>query len=309
MAQTRTAKGTNASKTNGTALTVSGVQGTAGTALVVGIAWEDNVQGDKPELKWGNRVLKFVVGSERQRGDTIVRQYKTRVKTNKTKDMTATWANAVDARAMFVTEITEGSKVDVQNENDAASTTAPATGPAVTPTVANTISIAAFAVIGPTSDAAATAGAGHTIGQRVGTTGGGAASNITLQETFEILTAIGNVRATLTLTTARAYAANIVAYRAVETYTIFNTFHKPWKVYSDSNVVVLQIEDAAQTHIFDVQIPVEIFEILSDAQVSDYVASAAQWYTDLTESENDREDPDTDVETRLATFENDEVIL
>lgn len=312
MAQTRTAKGTNASKTNGTALTVSGVAATAGTALVVGIAWEDNTQGDKPVIKWGNRELRYIVDSEQQRGDTIVRLYRTRIKNSKTKDVTATWANAVDARAMFVTEITEGSRKDVVAGRGESSTTSPATStPAAAPdsTVANTLQIGAFASLGPTSDPAATAGAGHSLGQRVGTTGGGAGSNITLQETFEILTAVGAVRSTLTLTTARAVASTVCAFRAVQTYTVRATSHIPWKVNGMSNRVQFIVQDETPTDVFVVELPVEVFEILTDQQVTDYIAAAAQWYTDVIESENDREDPDSTIETRLATFDNDTVTL
>lgn len=310
MAQTRVPKGTNSSKTSGTALTVSGVQPAAGSTLVVAVAWEDEGQSDKPTIKWGNRELKYVIGSEAQRGDTVVRQYKTRVKVGKAKDVTVTWQNAKTTRCMFVTEITEASKVDAVQINDGPSTLAPGTGAAVQTTVANTIHIAAFAIIGPSTDAVPTANIGHTLGQRVGTSGGGAASNITLIETYEILPAsLVNVRSTLTLLTSRAYCANIAAYSAVETYTIASTEHIPWKVTGMSNRVRFNVEDSGNNPVFVVELPTEVFEILTDQQVTDFVRSAALWYTDVAESENDKEDPDIEIETRLGAFDNDTVVI
>lgn len=304
MAITRTAKGTAQSKAANTTLTISSVSLTAGDLLVVGIGYETDFALNTVE--WGARDLKLTADSAATQGDTRVRIYRVRVKNTDTRDLTATWAGNMSARCMFATAVTETSKKDVgSTATFAAGTTAPNTGTAVTSTVADTISIAAFVSGGPSGDTAGTAGDGHTLGQRVGTTGGGAASNVTIQETFEILSATGNVRASLTGATGRIWACSIAAFRAVDTYKIIGSYHRPEKVYPARDIVVLQVEDGATARVYDIQIPTQIFEIMTDQEVTDYAFTTAAWHADLVESENDLELPDSTIETRLTGFEND----
>lgn len=302
MAITRTAKGTAQSKAATTSLTISSVSLTAGDLLVVGIGYETDFALNS--VQWGSRSMKLVADSAATQGDTRVRIYRIKVRDTASRDVVATWAGNMSARAMFATAITEASIKDVgSTATHAAGTTAPNTGTAVTSTVADTISIAAFVSGGPSGDTAGTAGDGHTLGQRVGTTGGAAGTNVTIQETYEILSATGDVRASMTGATGRIWACSIAAFNAVDTYKIFNTYHRPWKVSGSSDVVVIEVENGATSHVFDVHIPTRIFEIMTDAEVSDYVAAQASWHADVVESENDLETPDTTIETRLATFE------
>lgn len=302
MAITRTAKGTAQSKAANTTLTISNVSLTAGQLLLVGIAYETDAALNS--VQWGSRNMKLVADSAATQGDTRVRLYRARVRDTATRDVVATWAANMSARAMFATAIDEASIKDVGSTAVfAAGTTAPNTGTAVTTTAADTIAIAAFASGGPSGDTAGTAAEGHTLGQRVGTTGGGAATNVTIQETFEILSATGDCRASMTGATGRIWACSIVALSAVDTYTITGSYHRPWQVYSDSDKVVFQVEDGATDRVFDVPIPTRLFEIMTNAEVTDFVAAAASWHADVVQSENDLESPDTTIETRAATFE------
>ncbi len=308
MAITRTAKGTAASKSSGTTLTISSVSIEAGAVLVVGIAWEDDNPGETPTLKIGNRDLTFVVDSHLKQGDTIVRIYKTRVKASKAKDITAVWPTALTARAMFATQIKEASAKDVQSTNGNASGTNPTTGTAVTSTIADTISIAAFACLGPTSDTAATAGAGHTIGQRIGTTGGAAASNITLQETYEILSATGNVRSTLTLTTARVCAASIVAFAPTQTYTLVGVEQYHRTQNENADWVVTTIEDESGRG-FQIRIDPEKFDDMSDAEYKEALKELCGVHADNIIDGLDVTDVDSARDTRMSGFVDDEVII
>lgn len=304
MAITRTAKGTAQSKASNTSLTISNVSLNAGDLLVVGVGYETDFALNS--VQWGNRDLRLVADSPATQGDTRVRIYRARVKNTDTRDVVATWAGNMSARAMFATALTEVSKKDVGSTNThAAGTTAPNTGTAVTSTVADTISIAAFVSGGPSTDTVGTVGNGHTSGQRVGTTGGGAATNVTIHETFEILSSTGNIRASKTGATGRIWANSIVAFRAVDTFTIVGSYHRPEKVHPSRNVVVFQIENGATSRVDDVHIPTELFLAMTDQEVTDYLSAQAVREAEIVESENDLELPDTDIETRAATFEND----
>jgi len=307
MAITRTAKGTAGTKVSGTTLTISGVSFTPGSTLVVGIAWEEDHVGEKPAIKRGNKDLKFIASSQQKQGDTFVRLYKRRIKKGGSKDIVATWPSNHTARAMFATQITESSAKDVQQSNGNASGTSPATGTAVTSTIADTISIAAFASVGPTNDTAATAGAGHTIGQRVGTSGAPPASNITLQETYEILSATGNVRSTLTLTTAREVAATIVAFKATQTYTIVRATYHPFDGNPESESIAFVLKDETTDPLFTVHIPRHDFEEMSDTEVEDYIRNDCQWRADkdFDNAASPDFDPDATFDTRVSSFVND----
>lgn len=311
MAITRTAKGTNASKSSGVALTVSSVSANAGSLLVVGIAWEEDNVGEKPTIKWGNRDLKYIPGSEATRGDTIVRLYRTRVKKNVTKDMTATWPTALTARAMFVTMLKESSVTDGVQTNSGASTINLATGASFDASVDDTISIAAFATLGPSDDLQGVAGLGHSLGQRVGTSGGGSASNVTIQETYEILTVLGGVRATLTLTTGRPYCCSIAAFKSSQIYTVNRAYYQPWDSHPSHESVVFVMEDESNTEVFQVLVDREEFESMTDTEVEDLIAEKCQWYDAKIRDNAPSPDfvPDAAFNTRVTSFENDVVVI
>lgn len=309
MAISRTAKGTNESKAATASLSVNNVTIDAGTTIYVGIVFF--AAANNPEIKWGNKKLvRDKTNEQTNPTDNFRTQlYKGRVKNTKARDVVATWGTSTPgARAMFVTQVDEASHEDVSVVNDNNNSTTPNTSSAGTSTVADTISIALFGSNGPSGDTQGTAGLGHTLGQRVGTTGGADTTNLTIQETFEILSATGTVRASLSGVTARDWANLIVAYKG-DVYTVSSTFHRPWKVYSNSNLVVFEVQDPGSTHVFNVLLPTEAFEMLTDAQVTEYIKAGVMWYADVEDAENDLETADSDIETRLAGFDNDTVTI
>lgn len=210
MAIIRTAKGTAQSKSAGTTLTISSVALNEGDLLIVGICFESDAAFT--DIKWGNRKLKPVKGTVFTQGDTRTRMFRAKIGVNDTRNIVATWAGTMSARVMIASSITGAIALDVSGGQGQASGTALDTTDVGTSTVADTISIALFGTAAPSGDTPGTAGSGHTLGQRIGTTGGGAATNVTLQETYEILNSTGTIQATLTLSTARLSANSIAAF-------------------------------------------------------------------------------------------------
>jgi len=309
VAQTRIAKGTNSSKAATASLAINDVSMDAGTVIVVGVVFF--AAANNPTVFWGNKKLTRDKTNEEPNSGIRTQLYRGRVKNTKSRDVVLTWGTSTPgARAAFVSEITEASLEDVSVVNDNLNSTTPNTSSAGTSTEAATISIACFGSNGPSGDTAATGTTqGHTLGQRIGTTGGGDLTNVTIQETYEILTATGVVRGGLTGVTARNWANLIVAYSATETYTITNTYHRPWNVSPQSNVVVFEVEDTANVRMDDVYLPKDVFDVLTDQQVTDYIAADLSRQTDIANAENDLETPDTVIETRAATFELDDIII
>ena len=305
----RTAKGTASAKTSGTTLTVSSVTVVPGTALVVGVAF-DNSEGE-PVVTLKNKEFKLVPGSKQANADSgmSVALLRKLLHQGGVKDVIATWPGSITHRAMFVTEVTEASKKDVGNSNEQDGTTDPATGPTVTSTKADTISIAAFASLGPSSDTPGVAGSGHTLGQRVGTTGSPPISNVTIQETYEILSATGNVRATLTGATERVWASTIIAFKATQTYTVIEVKQR-LNVLIDGEAVVYVMESETAGDLFEVNIPVVMYDGFSDDDVTDFLTECCSWHSDhLIDHILPNPVSDSTRNTRMATFVDDEVVI
>lgn len=175
---------------------------------------------EHPTLAFGSRTMIEVPLSsiiELNSGIQTI-NYRAVIGGSNSRTPTFTWSNNANARACYFTEVAGAGAKDVGSTKADTSTTAPATGSIVTTTSAETFHLASFGANGPSTDTAATANLGHTIGQRAGTSGGAAASNVTIQETFESLSATGDCRATLTATTARRWANSIVAYAGQSEY-------------------------------------------------------------------------------------------
>jgi len=210
MSIVRTAKGTAILKTSGTTLTLESVEILSGRSLVVGVAF-DAGEGP-PTVKWGNRDLSRIE-LQSQSGASTALFLLRHIRNTNTRTITCTWTGAIIAKAMFATMIGGVETQDVSQSTGQASTTNPATGPTVVSTRPETISIAAMGSQGPESDDPGTVGSGHTSGQRVGTSGGADDTNVTIHETFEILTQTGNVRATKTGATSRSWSNVILAVK------------------------------------------------------------------------------------------------
>lgn len=308
MAITRTAKGTNADKTAGTTLTVAGVSMTAGDLIVVGTGYETDA--GITSVNWGNsRDFKLVAQSGVTQGDTRNRLYRLRAKRTATRDVDITWAGTMSARAMFVSSLTDVGRKDVGQTNTQTATGSPATGSAVTSTVADTISIASFVSLGPLNDTPGTAGVGHTLGQRDGTNGAPPTSNVTIQETYEILSATGNVRATLSGATARDWANTIIAFAARSTYTVDDVY-QPLNTLVHGDNIVFVMSNSEASDLIHVSFPINTFDTLTDTeveeQINDYCIKHAEHILEGPESNPVGE---ATRNTRMATFVNDTFVV
>lgn len=305
MAIVRTAKGANASKASGTSLSVNNVQCDAGTTIVVGIAF-DPAQGN-PEIKWGKKSLSRDITIENAGADLRCQIYSAKVRRDRTLDVVATWAAAIEPRAMFVTQISEAGIEDVSKDKAEDATTDPDTGVAPTTTVADTMCIAALASKGPDTDSYGTIGSGHSAGQRVGTSGGGDTTNITIFETYELLSTITTVKSQLTGATSRDWACCIVAFKSMDTYTVDTSHYEPYDGYPEMESVVFTMKDGAGDRKFQVHIPREEFEEMTDVQVEERIQAECSWWADKLYRDVPSPDftPDSTFNTRVASFTND----
>lgn len=215
MAFTRIAKGTNSTKVSGTTLSPGSFSVNANSLIEVGVTYL-SATVHPSTVKFGSRGMILVPNSritETNSGMTTAK-YRAVVSGTNTRTLTITWPSAINARACYVTEIAGAGPKDVSSTNAQVSTTNPTTGAAVTTTKAETLHICAFGSNGPVEDTVGTIQVGHVSGQRVGTTGGVAATNVTIHETYEELTATGDCRAAKISTTARRWANSITAYYA-----------------------------------------------------------------------------------------------
>ena len=310
MAQSITAKGTNSSKADTTSLSVNNVTITGGRAIYVGVVFF--AAAGNPDIQWGNKELRRDKTNEHATAGFRTQLYKAYVRTTRTLDVVCTWGTSTPgARAMVVMEVDEASLEDVSVVNDNNSSTTPNTSSAGDSTVANTLSIALFGSNGPIDDAQGTAGLGHTLDQRAGTTGGGATTNLTIQSTYEILTAIGVVRASLAVTTARDWANLIVAYKSSDTYTIEDAYYVPYDGNPSSEAVIFVIKDSSGVSKYQTHIPREQFQNMTDQEVTDRIMDEATWWANKVAGDAPSPDfqPDTAFNTRVSGFINDTFII
>lgn len=313
MAPSYVEKGIAALKTSGTTVAVSAVDAVAGDTIIAVVAF-DNSQGE-PTVTWKGKPFRLVPGTVRANAGTgkSVGEWRKRVRKSSVAphpDVVATFDVAIAARVIGVVVVKGASKKDVNTDNAQDATGAPTTGAAVVSNVADTLSIAGFMSAGPGTDtAASSAGAGHTLGQRAGTTGAPPASNVTLQMTYEILAATGNIRATLSGATSRDWAATIAAYAPQQTYTVVGSEHYPWDADTDQETMRFDVEDEASAEVLQVRIPVEAFNQMTDAQVSACITYACQVHAEKQDGDSGVNPVDADLETRAATFHNDTVTV
>lgn len=201
------AKGTAPSKTSGTTLSKTGISITSGNSLIVAVNYETG-QG-APVVKWGFRELDSLQ-TQAQSGMATNIFVLRHINNTATRPVNCTWAGAIVAKVMVIAEIEGANILDVATKQGQVATGSPDTT-SITTTSDNTFHVAAFGSRGPSSDTAGTAGSGHTLGERDGTVGAPPASNVTLQLTWEELTATGSAQATMTGATARDWANVIVA--------------------------------------------------------------------------------------------------
>lgn len=306
MAQTRTALGTNSTKASGTSLAINNVTVPAGASLVVGVAY-DGGQGE-PIIKYGKKTLDRAVKHIHTTADFEVALYFARnIRKGTERDIVATWAGAIEARAMFASYLTEAGAEDVQSKEEQNSTTI-TTGANKPTLTANTFHIAALASRGPDTDAVGTASSGDTLGQTVGTSGGVATTNIFLRETYEDLVVIGDLRGRVIDATLRDNAGVGVAFKAWQTFTIKDVIQWHRDMNDTPDYVRVLIEDESNRGFWDVLLPEE-FDGMSDAQFTEWVTRACARWSERILDNGSNVDEDSVRNTRMAGFVDDEIIL
>ena len=159
------------------------------------------------------------------------------------------------------------------NTQDAA--TDPATGSAVTTTAADTIHIAAFGSRGPSSDTVGSVDVGHTSGQRVGTTGTPPVSNVTIHETWELLTSTGNCRSHKTGATSRDWSNIIMALRS-------DTWIRQGLTPTDFALVEIKFDSLGKdypTAFFQWNHALDRFEVFEESDFNTVIAHSANGWT------------------------------
>lgn len=306
MAQTRTALGTNSTKVSGTSLSINDKTVPVGASIVVGIAY-DGGQGE-PVIKYGKKTLTRAVKQIHTTADFEVGLWFARnIRKETSRDIVATWAGAIEARAMFASYLTEAGAEDVQSKNEQNSTiiTTGANEPTLT---ANTLHIAALASKGPNTDAVGTASSGDTLGQTIGTSGGTDTTNVFLRETYEALTIIGDLRGRVIDATLRDNAGAGVAFKAYQTFTIEEVVQWHRDMNDTPDYVRVRIEDESNRGFWDVMLPEE-FDAMSDAEVTEWASRACSRWAERYLDSGSNVDEDSARDTRMATFVNDTVVL
>ena len=211
---TRTAKGTAKLKASGTTLTLASVSANAGDALIVCVGCQQ--QNAPASVTWGSRELTrsaFVPNSTsgHASGIWIARS----LVNTATRDIVATWASAIGARALFAFTLSEGHIRDQFATATQTASTAPSAGPTSVLGEFNDFAIGILCAEGPSSDTAPTA-SGWTAGQSDGTLGAPPISNITIHEFYKQISGDDSaVTLSGTGATARDWANCVVAYREI----------------------------------------------------------------------------------------------
>jgi len=277
----------SASKTaSSTTLTITNSVAVPEAAYIDVCVAYDNSQGPPSSIKWGDRDLTELAPTRQANVGTGVTQAQWRLRYVQypgTRDFVITFSAAVGTVVAQAHYVRGGSVLDQSNKKETDNTTAPATGLAKTTTVADTVHIANFAAVGPTTDAAATAGVGHTLLTRNGTSGG--TPDITLQTTYEILTATGNMRATLSVSTARDFTASIIALRKRQTFTVKKCVqHHRNRNHLPDEVFFLLEDEAGRQEEFTMD--PDVFDSKTFDERKEYVRKiAAIWAANLLDGE------------------------
>ncbi|MGI9501481.1 MAG: hypothetical protein ACR2RE_00300 [Geminicoccaceae bacterium] len=219
----RTTLGTATSKTSGTTLTLSDVTLEAEDVVkvVVGAVDPTNHQPSKIEWGSGNLFTKFGGGQfpSQAHGGSIWSYW---TPTGGQDDIVITFPGAILARAMYAVGLKNTADKDVQTitgrYNDADPIGAP--GGSQATAIEGEYGLGFVIVNGPVGDTAGTVVQGGLAGQRAGTTGAAAASNVTVFETHLQDVAKGtNLQIEINGMTARDSIIGIVGYEPL----LFNT--------------------------------------------------------------------------------------
>lgn len=215
MAVTRTARGTATSKTSGTTLQIAAQSLNARDLLVVFLAYDD---ATLDSVFWGTQQMTL--------GDAVLGNgVRTRLAwceadATASRTITATWSAAITAKAMvaesFRSSVTTAGWVwnpdaNATNTGNGTAASTAATGAIVGGT--ESVRVGVVGTEGPSGDTAGTWVEPVTAGQRVGTTGSSAATNVTTSSAYSIApTAASTTGLSKTGMTSRDWGAAIRSF-------------------------------------------------------------------------------------------------
>jgi hypothetical protein len=209
VAVTRTARGTATSKTSGTTLQIAAQSLNINDLLVAYLAYDDQTLDS---VFWGTQAMTL--------GDPVLGAgVRTRLAwciadATASRTITATWAAALVAKAMvadsFRSSVTGGGQSWSPGENatNTGAGTAASTATVTVP-VGESVLVGVVGTEGPSGDTAGTWSFPATNGQRVGTTGNPANSNVTVSSAYSILAAPASGALSKTGMTSRDWGAGI----------------------------------------------------------------------------------------------------
>lgn len=181
---TRTAKGSAKAKASGTTLTLSSVSLTMNHAIFAIVGFQGTAV--PTSVKAGTKDLNKVI----QRIDLTAGfggaiYYKRVIRNGGTRDIVATWASAIGARAMAVITVDEP-MLFLEGAGNMENTASPTTSQAASDLpVHDCFHLGGFISQGPSNDAVPTLSTDWTAGQRDGTVGVPPVSNITVMEGYK----------------------------------------------------------------------------------------------------------------------------
>lgn len=201
-------RGTGATKALTTAQTIAAVSAAANGNLIVGVCYNQGL-GNIDTIDWGGQLL-TKLRSQAVGLNSIAEIWAIYNVLANSLTLTANISAGTLAIAMLVSEITNLALVPNDQQTGASgSGTAPSSGATAATTLAKELWWGAIGSEGPQGDTRGTWQNGFTAAQRVGTTGGVAATNVTIDEGYLIVAATGAATAAKTGATSRSWGAQI----------------------------------------------------------------------------------------------------
>lgn len=221
MAISRTAKGTVSNKSSDLTLSISDVEITSPSTLLVLLAYDSG--SGHPEVSWGPHQL--MMRARVSGGGLACRVYKFFKRHGQhTNEVIATWTTtAPTSKVMIATEISEVNRIDRKRVNSQLATTTPSSGALRNSNYVNEIFIGALASEGPPTDTVGTPANSYSSGQRVGVSGAPPLTNITLHEIYKIVSTKESTRARKTGATERDWCSILVMLHATDGENLLNT--------------------------------------------------------------------------------------
>lgn len=224
MTVTVTGKGTAKAKVSGNELQITGIALEIDSAVVVAVG-NDDVQGPPDTVKWGKRHLHRRVNRTPAGIDVGMSVWTAAsIKKAGTRPITATWADDITERVMLVSELKGANRISVKiGVNETVDTGSPETADTSALETVNDFALAYFCMEGPAgNDTVGTleikdAGSYETAttGQRDGTAGAPAISNIGIQEFYLQLTSCLPTAARITGATARKWVCALITMEPI----------------------------------------------------------------------------------------------